>query len=700
MLRARIGRRLRGIQAPAAWVFIARACRAAGALSRDRRRWDARTAHALRHAGRYRDATLSYLAAVQGPGGGDDASALVERTEKVGPVPDVPADWYYYLGASLYEQGDLAGALTLTRAAATQRPANWRWRGRLARLEEEAGNPAGAANALRHVVEVRGHADPRPAVQLASVHNRVGEWGVARGMLAENVARHPGHAPSHQLLGEACAAIAQWGGTFVDTLPNRAAGRFAFGATASSDQPAPGGVEAGTAAEQARDSWERAVQIEPDKPQWRAALAEARLATGDVEGAAHDFDLALAAARDATERWALGAVQRWQFQLERAHHVLGHPREEDPLFEAVVAPGGEAATGEKPVTGLFDARLGYAGMTVAGLLGSAECEHVDVLLDGRVIRSVNVSRNGHLPEFTLLIKRTTLALFPAHARLELRAPDGAPLLGPGGVERLDVRMPHGDGRLLEIVASGGTLNKKGEIRPSPAEVQHRQDRDLEIYDRVRDFFDSQLGRPIFLMYGTLLGYHRDGDFITGDDDFDAGFVCEATDPVGVKNETMDIVVRLIKAGFTVSFNRRGRLFRIQLERGGTDGCHVDVHPVWFQDGNVWVHNVVCLPVNRDEFLPAGTGTLRGVPVSVPRNPEAFLRANYGPGWTTPDPGFRYYPSELTPAVRRNLAKALITVGEYRELDERIRREVGDSATAGRLVSIGSQSLYPLDQFIA
>jgi hypothetical protein len=76
-----------------------------------------------------------------------------------------------------------------------------------------------------------------------------------------------------------------------------------------------------------------------------------------------------------------------------------------------------------------------------------------------------------------------------------------------------------------------------------------------------------------------------------------------------------------------------------------------------------------------------------------------MSTSSGPCWTVPGPGFRYYPSEVTPAIRRNLNRGLITVGEYRSPTRRIREELGDTPTAGRFVSIGSQDLYPLRDFM-
>ena len=84
-------------------------------------------------------------------------------------------------------------------------------------------------------------------------------------------------------------------------------------------------------------------------------------------------------------------------------------------------------------------------------------------------------------------------------------------------------------------------------------------------------------------------------------------VSDKTDPVAVKEEAKEIVVELVRAGFTVSLNRRGRLFRVQLAPNEPYGSHVDVHQAWFQDGNVWIHNDLAMPSNREAFCPWSTG---------------------------------------------------------------------------------------------
>jgi hypothetical protein len=520
----------------------------------------------------------------------------------------------------------------------------------------------------------------------AARYSQAGLWAEAQRLLSDQLDHH--HAASHRELASAARMVARWGGTFIGTLDDRRAGKFAFDA----DQAAAMG-------RLAVEAHQRAVHLHPDRIRWRGAYADALHEVGRSAEAAEQYTIALEKLETSTDLWTLDLKQKWQFHLERIHDQHGRPRVVDPLFACTVQPTQQPQRCTLPVAGLLFAQFSYAGLTISGMLAASDATAVDIYLNGAPIRTVNVSGDGHFPRFTITFKRDTVALLPEHATLEARTSNGEGLLGPGAATSWTVNTPHGNGKLLSILQNGGKLDKKGTISPSPAETAQRQECYLEVYSQLRDFFNRKYGRPVFLMYGTLLGYHREGDFIKGDDDFDAGYVSDRTDPQAVKEEAFEVIIDLIRAGFAVSFNRKGRLLRVSLEDVPAHDAHIDLRPLWFQDGNLWAHNHVCLPLTRSDFLPTSQGKLRGVAVDVPRDAEAFLRGHYGPEWMIPDPGFIYYPSAVDPAVRRNLDRALITVAEYRKLAARIERECADLPGAGRFVSLGSQDLYPLDSYI-
>jgi tetratricopeptide (TPR) repeat protein len=656
------------------WRTAALVCRAVEATGADSRRWAGRAAYALRRAGHHEASAASYARAITGESGGQWS----ERIERIATAQAVATPGLHHgLGVCLKHLGDLESAAAVIRVACELSPKKDEWHETLAELEGRLGNRRGATWALLRRGMVRRDGDPEYLVSLAAAYDSVGRWADAQEVLLDNVRQHPTHSSSHKLLAAQAASLATWGGTFTGTEARRAQPLFTFGVSPALE-PA--------------DALEQAVSLQPENTRWRAELAYLRAASGKAAEAIKHYETALQELEESGDRWALGVKQRWQFHLEWCYQQLGEARVDDPLFACELNLGPGTVLGIHAPPGLFNARIDYLGIRISGLVTSDTCNHVTVYLNGTPVRAVNVSRSEIIPRFTITLKRKTVSQLPRYAALEVRTPDGRSLYGPGGCLRIDLSIPHGDEGLLQTLADGAKLDKKGKIAPSFAEVARLQGECLEVYSRLREFFRDQLGRDVFLMYGTLLGYYRDGGFIPGDDDFDAGYVSDETSPASVKREAQELIVELIRAGFTVSFNWRGRLFRVHLQQTAAS-AHVDLRPLWFQGGKVWAHNHLSVKSTRAEFLPTVEGKLHDVLVLLPQDTKAFLRKQYGPGWRVPDPGFIYHPSDVAPKVRRNLNRALITAQEYKELARRVDIEAGRSATAGRLISLGSQDLY-------
>lgn len=391
--------------------------------------------------------------------------------------------------------------------------------------------------------------------------------------------------------------------------------------------------------------------------------------------------------------------QYWQFYLERAYYLAGRARVSDPIFRCAalpVNPKNNPAL-RKPAGG-FEAGWTHHGLRLDGFVMHKKASRVEVRLNNRLILTIPVRSRNLLPlgYFHFPITREVLNLFPTESTLEVRVSSGDPLVWKGG-KAAQIRIPHGSGKLIMQLDKGASINKKGFFALSPDEVRHRQDRYLKIYKQANEFFVQRLQKPLFLMYGTLLGYYREGDLISTDDDFDAGYVSHQPNGRAVKEETKRLVVDLVLAGFNISFNRKGRLFRLRLKDDHPQH-HLDIRPVWYEDGHVWAHLQACLPLSLNDFLPVEEGRLRGVSVNIPRDSVAFLKAYYGPGWKVPDPGYSNATRRPPSFVRKKLALVYISPAEYREMLEEIHARRIRHPGAGELVSIGSHSLYPLKDY--
>jgi tetratricopeptide (TPR) repeat protein len=567
----------------------------------------------------------------------------------------------------------------------------------LAGARRQLPDVAGAVAAYERALEVGGaQAPPMTRLLLAALYDELGQWDLACRWLEENIEVHPEHAVSHRMLAKVAKQVYEWRGYFVAPIERPSDASFRWLDRVAASSPETERPEDYLA--RACRAMERAVDLGVDRTAWLAPLGQLREMAGYLPGAIEAYEASVAGAEESDRRWVLKSLNRWQYGLERAHHLAGDTRVEDPLFDSELSlvPLGIDDLDERPV-GIFEADIAWSGLRVTGLVTAPDVETVELVLDDVVLRTLNVGGDGVFPAFGLGIRRPTLEHFPTKSRLTVRTSDGTELVAAGGGSGYDLSLPHGQGRILDILGSGGRLDKKGAISPTPEEARARQEDYLALYEEVRDFFDAQIGKPVFLLYGTLLGLVREGDFIPGDDDFDAGFISDEHHPRDVKRETKRIIVELVRAGFTVSFNRRGRLFRVQRDDIGGHDLHLDLRPVWFEKGKVWLHNYASYPSTVDDFLPVAEARLRDTRVYTPRRPEQFLELHYGPGWKVPDPGFAYHVDEMDPAIMAHLDRALITPAEYRALRDEI--EADRRPGMGRFISIGSQSLYPVDQFM-
>lgn len=502
----------------------------------------------------------------------------------------------------------------------------------------------------------------------------------------------PTDAQAHRELARSAGNIFAWGGSIVGGDPGRFVSSVQL--AAEHDHPVardPLGV--------ARRSIERAAELRPDSEAWLAPLAELREADGDLDGAIEAYERAVAASAVSHSAWVVRSRHLWQFELERAHHRRGTARVDDPLFTADLVP--EVDTSRAPsdgMAGVFRARFTHQGLNVGGFTLEPGLAVVEVALDGVPLRRVNVGdAGGDHGAFDMVLRRPVLDVAPRRSKLTVTTSDGRRLLTHGSTA-VEVELPEASGRLDELLAAGVTVDKKGGLTPTAAETAARQVALLGLYGRAREAF-AELDRELFVLYGTLLGVHREGSLIPGDDDLDCGYVARGSDPASVKADATELIEALVRGGFSVSFNRRGRLFRVHHDALGDATLHLDVHPIWFEGPDLYVHNHHRFPASVEDLLPAEERALPDGTVLVPRHPEVLLERFYGPGWRTPDPGYVDDSSGAPTEVMARLNEALLTPTEYRDLAARLDDPARRTPVQGRLVSIALQSLYPLEHFV-
>ena len=148
----------------------------------------------------------------------------------------------------------------------------------------------------------------------------------------------------------------------------------------------------------------------------------------------------------------------------------------------------------------------------------------------------------------------------------------------------------------------------------------------------------------FIFYGTLLGYHREGDIIENDDDLDI--------MIERKHEKDLINLIINYTPFDISIHRE---HIVQLSRV-LDGVrtYVDIYfydNIFEQDFIVDQWNTSCTPIStasgevcrrgiplkipKDIIFPITNGLMKNIPLRIPNNPEECCRYVYGESFMTP-----------------------------------------------------------------
>jgi hypothetical protein len=164
------------------------------------------------------------------------------------------------------------------------------------------------------------------------------------------------------------------------------------------------------------------------------------------------------------------------------------------------------------------------------------------------------------------------------------------------------------------------------------------DRIVKVLQQVTDGF----GVPTYLTSGTLLGLTRDNALIPHDDDIDTAYISRAPDYLNWALEWNSLSAFLNRLPacsskkhlpgllhVTVEVDEKKRSVRFDLFSSIVESGYLNEYPL--DTGSVPIESVE--PISTRKFLD--------IVVPIPAVPEDLLQVNYGDGWRTPDPKFRF-----------------------------------------------------------
>lgn len=144
------------------------------------------------------------------------------------------------------------------------------------------------------------------------------------------------------------------------------------------------------------------------------------------------------------------------------------------------------------------------------------------------------------------------------------------------------------------------------------------------------------GHKVFLDSGILLGLIRDGKPIDHDNDIDLGLILDATSEDEAVLEWEKMPQKLRDLGI---FSEGPDQHPAMLRLTPIAGYQVDLFPAWFSKNKVIVYPHTFGKLKPKDVYPFATCKITGL--DQPAEPEKMLAVNYGEGWKTPDPLFRF-----------------------------------------------------------
>ena len=162
------------------------------------------------------------------------------------------------------------------------------------------------------------------------------------------------------------------------------------------------------------------------------------------------------------------------------------------------------------------------------------------------------------------------------------------------------------------------------------------------------------GEKFILFYGSLLGYHRDGQFIHNDDDIDVIV------PRSCREKLLQYITDNHPKTVSITFSNDDILQLSVIDADNNNNNNnktIGPFDIYFYDEPANSDDILIkwdgnLLFKRCDIFPTRSVIFNGHPILIPNNPAAILMEVYGPDWKIPKTKNVDYIWEKITTVRR------------------------------------------------
>ncbi|RNL77290.1 class I SAM-dependent methyltransferase [Nocardioides marmorisolisilvae] len=283
-------------------------------------------------------------------------------------------------------------------------------------------------------------------------------------------------------------------------------------------------------------------------------------------------------------------------------------------------------------------RIDERGIRITGSLKGALDEPLDLRLDGHRVWSFRPRRDGFKVGRGLLVPwpEALTGVLDGRAEIDVVRHDGGASFFSGaflfGESDDPVVLTDDLGNRLSI-DKVGQLQRSFEAEPGPARSELAQEA-RRIVDDLREHCDLDA----FLCHGGLLGAARDGHLVGHD--VDLAFYSSFRHPFDVIRETRHAERTLSRLGWQV-VRMSGASFKVWVALPSGKRGSIDVLAAFHVGTTFHLAGSLSGDLDRRHLLPLREIELEGTCFPAPANVRKVLEFTYGPGWSVPDPAFRF-----------------------------------------------------------